>query len=323
MPVHTLTHLSTKPHNRYRYLQIRQRTLHAVTPVHTYAEYVKFKSCINDRQFRRRVIKQYSPHEAYKLIDFEKFAIYWNSEVEKQDRTEADSNKRLYYKLPTQLERHHKRTIAWKSERSTIMMGSNMVALAPFRDLLAAEDGNNAVMTIPARPLPETVVPPGTSDHSYNEDGKLTYRSQRSCTHLLQISTRSTRPPLQRLPYHYQLHQRLLQTPIAPPQLISYTMGCPMPKDSMFMTAHQWRHSIHPFASSSHAMPPIQNSHTVQKGARCAVCVKALCPRRFECDGRGRREFCKCGHPKLLPGESVRGLTEGKIATLLAARTMG
>ncbi|KAJ3836764.1 hypothetical protein F5878DRAFT_247355 [Lentinula raphanica] len=127
MPVHTLTHLSTKPHNRYRYLQIRQRTLHAVTPVHTYAEYVKFKSCINDRQFRRRVIKQYSPHEAYKLIDFEKFAIYWNSEVEKQDRTEADSNKRLYYKLPTQLERHHKRTIAWKSERSTIMMGSNML----------------------------------------------------------------------------------------------------------------------------------------------------------------------------------------------------
>ena len=38
-PVHTLTRLSTKPINRYRYIQLRQHTLYPVTPVHTYAEY--------------------------------------------------------------------------------------------------------------------------------------------------------------------------------------------------------------------------------------------------------------------------------------------
>ena len=35
VPVHLLTRLSTKPTNRYHYLQIRQRTLYPVTPVHT------------------------------------------------------------------------------------------------------------------------------------------------------------------------------------------------------------------------------------------------------------------------------------------------
>ncbi|KAJ3710654.1 hypothetical protein C8R42DRAFT_729099 [Lentinula raphanica] len=342
MPVHTLTHLSTKPHNRYRYLQIRQRTLHAVTPVHTYAEYVKFKSCINDRQFRRRAIKQYPPHEAYKLIDFEKLAIYWNSEVEKQDRTESDSNKRLYYKLPTQLERHHKRTIAWKSERSTVMMGSNMMALAPFRDLLTAEDGNNAAMTIPARPLPETIVPPGASDHSYNEDDfyqidaptdapETSFTTSAAASNISQATTNTiaddnddeTPDDDQHVSPLVAVHGNTLGQGPHSSSLEHVDQHHSMDIDvDNHTNAPPLQQAQLMFASSSHASPPI-NLQSVQRGARCAVCVKALCPRRFECDGRGRREFCKCGHPKLLRGESIRGLTEGKIASLLAARTMG
>ena len=55
--------------------------------------------------------------------------MYWNSEVEKQSRTETDSNKRIYYKLPSQLEHHQKKTLTWKFECSTMFLGGNAVAL--------------------------------------------------------------------------------------------------------------------------------------------------------------------------------------------------
>ncbi|KAJ7189529.1 hypothetical protein GGX14DRAFT_609136 [Mycena pura] len=52
-PVHVLTRLSTKSMNRYRYLQLRQRTLAAVVPVHTHQEYLTFKAQINHVKFRK------------------------------------------------------------------------------------------------------------------------------------------------------------------------------------------------------------------------------------------------------------------------------
>ena len=56
--------------------------------------------------------KIYPTYEANKMIDFDKFAVFWNSEVEKQSCTEVDSNKHLYYKLPSQLKWHHKKILA-------------------------------------------------------------------------------------------------------------------------------------------------------------------------------------------------------------------
>ena len=98
--------------------------------------------------------KDYGPAEAYKRVDFEKLAVYWNSEVDKQDRTQTDSNKCLYYKLPPQLERHHKRTLTWSSERSTVLMGSNAEVLQPFRDLLAASNKEDR-RVLTALPFPD------------------------------------------------------------------------------------------------------------------------------------------------------------------------
>jgi hypothetical protein len=173
IPVPSLTRLSTKPTNRYRYLQIRQRTLHAVTPVHTYAEFTKFKQHVLDAQFSRHTRQQRPvPIQDAKQINFEKFAIFWNSEVEKQSRTETDTNKRIYYKLPSQLERHYKKTLAWKSERSTILMGGNAAALKPFHDLLSAE--NTTITPAPQLP-PELYI--GERDYSYDEEGELMYYS--------------------------------------------------------------------------------------------------------------------------------------------------
>jgi len=167
MPVQCLTRLSTKPVNRYRYLQLCQHTLHPITPVHTFAEFTKFKEHIHDLYFRRNTKKTYPTHEAYKTVNFEDLARFWNSEVEKQDRAETDSNKRLYYKVPAQLERHHKRTLAWKSERSTLLMGGNAAALKPFRDLLLSD---NTTTTLPAIVLSQLRL--SESDHCYNEQGK-------------------------------------------------------------------------------------------------------------------------------------------------------
>ena len=93
LPVEMLTRLSTKSVNQYCYLQLQQRSLHPITPVHTIAEYAKFKQHIHDTQIHQNTKKIYPTYEAHKMIDFDKFAVFWNSEVKKQDHTEVDSNK--------------------------------------------------------------------------------------------------------------------------------------------------------------------------------------------------------------------------------------
>ncbi|KAF8223640.1 hypothetical protein L208DRAFT_529934 [Tricholoma matsutake] len=53
LPVEMLTRLSTKSVNQYHYLQLWQCSLHPITPVHTIAEYAKFKQHIHDTQIRQ------------------------------------------------------------------------------------------------------------------------------------------------------------------------------------------------------------------------------------------------------------------------------
>lgn len=161
-PVHVLTRLCTKSTNRYRYLQLRQRTLCAVVPVHTHKEYITFKAHINHTKFRKGT-KVYPPHEHWKNIDFLKFAQFWNELVDAQPRSVTDSNLRLYYKLPQQLEAHHKKTILWKSECATLSDGSNFAGRKQLLDILNSPD--NYADTIPAIPLPEPM-PDGELDLS-------------------------------------------------------------------------------------------------------------------------------------------------------------
>ncbi|KAJ6557626.1 hypothetical protein B0H19DRAFT_1376305 [Mycena capillaripes] len=152
LPVHTLTRLSTKPTNLYRYLQLRQRVLYAVLPVHTHMEYSTFKAHINDPHFRKGS-RTYPPHEQWKNIDFHKFAQFWNVLVHGQSRTVTESTQRLYYKLPLHLETHHKKTILWKSELSTFASGTNFTFRAPLIAMLNSSD--NFADALPAVPLPD------------------------------------------------------------------------------------------------------------------------------------------------------------------------
>ncbi|KAK6987947.1 hypothetical protein R3P38DRAFT_2450898, partial [Favolaschia claudopus] len=132
MPVHTLTRLST---NIYQYLQLRQRILYALLPLCTRMEIITFNIHILDQQFRKTGAV-FAPHEDWKNVDHEKLSKFWNLLVNGQPRTETESNKRLYYKFPQQLEAHHKKTILWKSERSTLGGGLNHTSLQPFRALV-------------------------------------------------------------------------------------------------------------------------------------------------------------------------------------------
>ncbi|KAJ7719793.1 hypothetical protein DFH07DRAFT_784561 [Mycena maculata] len=90
--------------------------------------------------------KTYPPHERWKNVDFDKFAQWWNAQVNFQPRTITESNLRLYYKLPQHLEAHHKKTISWSSERSTLAAGANFAARKEFLEILNSEDNLGDVL---------------------------------------------------------------------------------------------------------------------------------------------------------------------------------
>lgn len=125
-----------------------------VLPVATHAEYIEFKIMIKDPLFKKPR-SNHPPHDAHKNIDWNVFAKAWNVRVNTQDRTITDSDRRLYYKLPGQLEAHHKKTILFKSELSTLYFGPNAVALTAFADLIASEE--NSAITLPPILLPNQV----------------------------------------------------------------------------------------------------------------------------------------------------------------------
>lgn len=120
-----------------------------------------FKANINRHEFRKGG-KNYPPHERWKNVDFEKFAQWWNLQVNLQSRTITDSNLRLYYKLPQHLETHHKKTILWSSERSTLAAGANFTARKALVEILNSED--NFVDVLPA--ISFSAIPDGEQDLS-------------------------------------------------------------------------------------------------------------------------------------------------------------
>ena len=70
----------------------------------------------------------------------------------------------MHILLLSQLERHHKKTLTWKSECSTMFLGGNAAALKPYYNLL--KNHNTTKMLAPA-PLLE--IPCGVKDNCYQE----------------------------------------------------------------------------------------------------------------------------------------------------------
>ncbi|KAK6974969.1 hypothetical protein R3P38DRAFT_3295937 [Favolaschia claudopus] len=105
-----------------------------------------------------------------KNIDWEnKLTPWWNAEVNFQPHTVTDSNMRLYYKIPQELEALHKKLILWSSEKSTLAAGANFTARQAFADILNAEDNlTDALPAIQFEPQPD-----GELDLSVTHDDSL------------------------------------------------------------------------------------------------------------------------------------------------------
>ncbi|KAJ3722546.1 hypothetical protein C8R42DRAFT_720912 [Lentinula raphanica] len=137
-PVHLLTRLSTRITNPYRYLQLTQCTVFPVIPVHTKKEYIEFKRLIGSDSIRSN--RNVPANQAWKGINYIKFAKIWNVLVDTQDPAVTDSNERLYYKLPEQLLRHHKKQLEWQASRATMLDGSNAALIHDHQNLLQSPE---------------------------------------------------------------------------------------------------------------------------------------------------------------------------------------
>ncbi|KAJ7750416.1 hypothetical protein DFH07DRAFT_941871 [Mycena maculata] len=226
IPVHTMTRLSTKPTNQYHYLQLRQRTLAAVLPVHTHQEYMTFKRHINQHDFRKGA-KEYPPHEQWKAVDFDKFAKFWNQLVGSQSRAITESNQRLYYRLPLQLEAHHKKTLLWNSECSTLADGVNFASRKPLLDILNSDE--NYVDVLPAIPLSDgeidtSITGPELDPNSFNPMATLPASGDHGLEEMLGLDDMlslqdmiSNSPPIitsAAPPIHPAVHQTFLPGPL-------------------------------------------------------------------------------------------------------------
>ncbi|KAJ7077456.1 hypothetical protein C8R44DRAFT_755207 [Mycena epipterygia] len=166
-------------------------------------EYITFKASINNKKLRKGG-KAAAPHEHWKNIDFLKSAQFWNELVDGQSRAITDSNQRLYYKLPLQLETHHKKLL-----------------------LNILNSADNHIDVLPAIPLPESVpdgevdlsiagsvdlnsfnpmaAPPGPGDHGHSEFIESEQGSDIDMP--LYTPPRLTQPAL---PMKQAVHQKLL-----------------------------------------------------------------------------------------------------------------
>ncbi|KAJ7340877.1 hypothetical protein DFH08DRAFT_812046 [Mycena albidolilacea] len=88
------------------------------------------------------------------------------------------------------------------------------------------------------------------------------------------------------------------------------------PVSSAQQAQHHWQ-TLLPGANGARIGP---SKHAPR---RCAVCVKAYCPRRLECPGKGGQKFCRCpGHTALAPGEKPN-IPESRIIKYLAQQLQG
>ncbi|KIK54977.1 hypothetical protein GYMLUDRAFT_1021476 [Collybiopsis luxurians FD-317 M1] len=300
LPVHSLTCLSTKPTNQYRYLQLRQRVLFPVTPVHTHAEYWKFKSEANDKKFCKQGAlasnHSRSAHEFWKDIDFLKMARDWNSDVEKQDPLILNSNDRLYSKLPQHLELHAKKVAKWNTSQAMLFDEVNAEALRPLLEML---EGSNRVQArvlnaISLRLEKDLSVDSSitVNQHSFNSMATLREGQLSDAEYVRDSDTAVDESHFLPLPNNLPSHEI---NPPSPENLHS----------NLDSERQPWQQAVLTFTAAEPGLSqatlavqvpvvPIRNSKAQSK--RCAAWMFYDCPRRLECPGSGGRVRCRCGH---------------------------
>ncbi|CAK5273589.1 unnamed protein product [Mycena citricolor] len=309
VPVHILTHLSTKPTNQYRYLQLRQLKLAAVLPVHTRKEFSMFKRHVDDRDFRKGSDRVYPSHERWRNVDFEEFTKFWNNQVTGQSRATTDSNQRLYYKIPSQLEAHHKHVIAWSSELATLAIEGNFAVRKEFLNALK----NTKPMGAPAA----ITFPPNNNEDIWDGEVDLSiggFYDKNSFNPSTGIPAPAT--------YNAELDFD---------EVSSKPNGIPAPSSSLVIIEESSHHASSALSAptplpSSMAVPAMSTTMPIRqtvllerfhpynpeltvrnpKDDRCAVCMNDYCELRWSCPGKGNRSRCRCTHPPVQKGKRVR-----------------
>ncbi|KAJ7088965.1 hypothetical protein C8R44DRAFT_751648 [Mycena epipterygia] len=270
-------------------------------------EYITFKASINNIKLRKGG-KAAAPHEHWKNIDFLKSAQFWNELVDGQSRAVTDSNQQLYYKLPLQLETHHKKVLSWNSERSTLANGINFTARKLLLNILNSAD--NHIDVLPAIPLPESV-PDGEVDLSIagsvdlNSFNLMAAPPDHGHSEFIESEQGGASSYTHHIAFDNAPGSDIDMPLYTPPMLTQ-------PAPPMKQAVHQ---TLLPGANPTSAS-------SVQKADRCAVCVNSMCRKRWDCPGNGNRASCKCAHPPIPKEKRVR-ISEETIIRYIAEQERG
>ncbi|KAJ7036591.1 hypothetical protein C8F04DRAFT_1181276 [Mycena alexandri] len=172
------------------------------------------------------------------------------------------------------LEAHHKKTISWSSERSTLAAGANFAARQAFLEILNPED--NLVDVLPA--IPFAAIPDGELDVSVL-----------GLSIPMSFDLMAGRPDEgEQLDSHFPEFEPRPVIPVIATAFSSDEIPPPFDPDEEFdvalhvqptPTLHQiQRQVLLPGAS-------VPEPTASKSAKRCAVCVKAFCLERHKCPG--------------------------------------
>src|SRR3984885_12912595 len=121
-PVHLLTRLTTRPISPYVFLAERQQTMHAVIPIHTAEEYTLFANLMDSGNWFKTSTCMPIAGKTSQTVNFRDLAKRWNEIVHEHAAAPAANlqSGSIFYKLPEQLERHHKLWLEAHGWRATL-----------------------------------------------------------------------------------------------------------------------------------------------------------------------------------------------------------
>ncbi|KAJ7067559.1 hypothetical protein C8F01DRAFT_1247920 [Mycena amicta] len=232
--------------------------------------------------------KMMQPKTRYLKVAGIAFAVFWNRQVRAQPASILKANERIYFKLPEQLLRHHKKSLQWKASRATLNLGSNAEALEPINRIL--NDSNRTAIILPALEFDPVQVDfhndaaVGVSLESFNP---MALRSERVAARIAETEQQVSLTPI--IPARRQA---------SPPTVPSSSTIGPFSSQHgpTQHFVHQTTLSIHLTNSGTYnalesARP--KKKITTEKGKkRCGLCVLAGCSSANTCPGSGARRLC-------------------------------
>ncbi|KAJ3752534.1 hypothetical protein EV360DRAFT_88655 [Lentinula raphanica] len=303
-PVHLLTRLSTKITNPYRYLQLTQRTIFPVIPVHTRKEYTEFRRLVGSDNIRNNH-SNVPVNQAWKGINYVKFAMLWNVLVSAQDATLTDPNDRLYYKLPEQLLRHHKKVLEWQASRATMLDGSNAAMIQDHTSLL--QDPKWIAYVLPAVQLEDLDAQPDPTANGIRGLDLSSFNSMALIQHDLSGHVYSDAQFSGSSNNTSDLTSRKLNTAIehdishnaaAVAATTSAEIQTINSKDDDQHGTVLTQMTLTFFCPNDLEQPPAKKQRLENKARaarECAVCSFYQCPRAPTCNGKGGRQRCYAG----------------------------